>query len=239
MQIFGIGILMAVIAYSFTEHDMTHVSAFDPRALVIVLCGSLSAILAGSSRSGLVQTLLCVRELLPFAGTLERGTQKLEDERTRFAALWREGKRAQAVELAEASNAKPIRRMLELVLARSPHQQTETVFLEMRHDELNRWQPATRNWELLAKLGPSFGMMGTIAGMIQLFAHMGNDNLNIGAAMSLALVSTLYGIVLGAGIAGPFGHFLRGLLDRRLGALARCRQSVIELAELPGSSGRG
>ena len=60
---------------------------------------------------------------------------------------------------------------------------------------------------------------------------MGDDNLNIGAAMSLALVATLYGIAFGAGVAGPIGHFLRGLIEERLGTLDRCRQSAIELAE--------
>jgi flagellar motor component MotA len=84
---------------------------------------------------------------------------------------------------------------------------------------------------LLARLGPSFGLVGTVTGIVMLFRNMGNDNLNIGAAMSLALVSTLYGIAFGAGVAGPVGHFLRGLLDERLGALDRCRQSVLELVE--------
>ena len=74
-------------------------------------------------------------------------------------------------------------------------------------------------------------MVGTITGMIQLFRSMGEDNMNIGAAMSLALVATLYGVAFGAGVAGPIGHYLRGLLDDRLGALERCRQSVLELAD--------
>ena len=89
------------------------------------------------------------------------------------------------------------------------------------------WQ-AIGNWELLAKLAPSFGMVGTITGMIQLFRSLGEDT-NMGAAISLALLATLYGVAFGAGVAGPIGHYLRTLLDERLGALERCEQSVAEL----------
>ena len=78
--------------------------------------------------------------------------------------------------------------------------------------------------------------VGTITGMIQLFQNMGSNTANMGAAISLALVATLYGVAFGAGVAGPIGHFLRGLLDERLGALERCEQSV---GELVARAGRG
>ena len=221
--------LVAVVGFGFTEREMTKVSAFDLHALVIVVGGCTAAIQTSSSVRTVWRTLLCIGELLPFPGPLQSGTRRLEEQRARFTELWREGKRAQAVELAEGSALLPIRRMLELVLSRSPKAAVDTVYLELHHAELRRWQPATTNWELLARLGPSFGLVGTVTGIVMLFRNMGDDNLNIGAAMSLALVSTLYGIAFGAGIAGPVGHYLRGLVDERLGALSRCQQSVIEL----------
>lgn len=231
MQILGLGLMVLVVAFGFTEREMTQVSAFDLHALVIVFGGSIGAILISSTARAAGYTLMCIRELLPFTGTLQPGTERLEEQRARFAELWRDGKRSQAVELAESSALVPIRKMLDLVLARSSEQAVETVFMELRHAELRRWQPATTNWDLLARLGPSFGLVGTVTGIVMLFRNMGNDDLNIGAAMSLALVSTLYGIAFGAGVAGPVGHYLRGLLDDRLGALSRCRQSVVELVE--------
>ena len=231
MQIIGLLMLMVVVGYGFTEREMTQVSAFDMHALVVVLFGSMAAIITSSTARTTVRTLSCLRELMPFLGTMAPKTQAIEDERTQLASLWREGKRAQAVSLAEGSVHAPIRKMLDLVLTRASTKSTDTVFLELHHGALSRWQPATSNWELLAKLGPSFGMVGTITGMIQLFRNMGSDDLNIGSAMSLALVATLYGVAFGAGVAGPIGHYLRGLLDERLGALERCKQTVLELVE--------
>lgn len=231
MQIIGLLMLAAVVSYGFSEREMTQVSAFDLHALVVVIGGCIGAVLTSSSALTSLRTLLALRELIPGAGVMRKGTDALEDARKRFAELWRDGKRAQAVDFAESSGLVPIREMLRLVLARAGQKSTETVFLELRHGELERHQPATSNWEVLARLGPSFGMVGTVTGMIQLFKNMGDENLNIGAAISLALVATLYGIAFGAGVAGPIGHYLRGLLDARLGALSRIRQTTIELAE--------
>ena len=237
MQMIGIVMLFFVVQYGFSQRDMTQISAFDPHALTIVLCGSMAAILLGSRGRDSLKTLLCLRELLPIPGGLGQGSAGLEADRARFVELWRAGQRAQAVQLAEQSPQPVLKLLLSLVLQRASEKQITSSFLETRHRFLREWQPASSNWSLLAKLGPSMGMVGTITGMIQLFKSMGDDNLNIGAAMSLALVATLYGIAFGAGIAGPIGHFLRGLIEERLGALDRCRQSAIELADAAAPRG--
>lgn len=234
MQIVGLALLAFVVSYGFAERGDTTISAFDLHAFVMVIGGSISAILVGSSPATALRTFGALREIVPFAGTLSPATRALEDERARLVGLWLEGRRAQAVELAEQSRFPAMRRTLELVLGRAPQEAIQAAFTELRHAELERWQPATSNWELLTKLAPSFGMVGTITGMIQLFRNMGADDLNMGAALSLALLATLYGVAFGAGVAGPIGHYLRSLLDERLGVLERCEQSVAELIARSG-----
>jgi chemotaxis protein MotA len=236
MQILGLFLLGFIVWFGFGERTDTTISALDFHALTMVLGGSLAAILLSSTGITTLRTFSCLGELVPGLGSLAKGTAALEAERAELVALWRDGKRAQAVELAERSRFPAVSRMLSLTLERAPAPATTAAFTELRHAELERWQPAVGNWEVLAKLAPSFGMVGTITGMIQLFQNMGEDTTNMGAAISLALVATLYGVAFGAGVAGPIGHFLRGLLDERLGALERCEQSV---AELVARSGRG
>jgi chemotaxis protein MotA len=123
--------------------------------------------------------------------------------------------------------------MLDLVVERAPSEAITSTFTDLRHAELSLWQPQIGNWELMAKLGPSFGMVGTITGMIHMFRTMG-DGTNMGASISLALLATLYGMAFGAGVAGPIGHLLRGYLDERLGALERCEHTVAELIARSG-----
>ena len=234
MQLVGLALLAFVVWFGFADRTDTTISAFDLHAAVMVLGGSLSAVLISSSVSTTLRTFACVREILPGLGTLTRGTEALEAERVRLSELWLEGKRAQAVELAERSRFPAIGRMLKLVLSRAPEEGTRAAFTELRHAELSRWQPAIGNWELLTKLAPSFGMVGTITGMIKLFQKMGEDNMDLGSAISLALLATLYGVAFGAGVAGPIGHYLRNLLDERLGVLERAEQSVAELIARAG-----
>jgi len=229
VQILGLALLVFVVWFGFGERGDTTISAFDMHAATMVLGGSLAAIMISSSTLTTWRTLVCLRELLPGLGTLQRNTDALESERVQLSELWLEGKRAQAVVLAESSSFEEVAQMLRLVLERAPDEATTSAFTAVRHAALSRWQPAVSNWELLSKLAPSFGMVGTITGMIQLFRGMGEDDLNIGAALSLALLATLYGVAFGAGVAGPIGHFLRGLLDERLGAIERCEASVAEL----------
>ncbi len=229
MQILGLMLLGFVVWFGFAEREMGRISAFDVHALVMVIGGSAAAVMTASTRITGMRTLLFLRELIPVLARFQPKTDALEAERVQIVSLWREGKRAQAVEVAERSDFHAVKSMLELLLSRAPRAAAEATFVELEHEELGTWQPAIANWEMLAKLGPSFGMVGTITGMIQLFRNMGADNLNIGAAMSLALLATLYGVAFGAGVAGPIGQFLRGLLDERLGAIERCEQSVHEL----------
>jgi flagellar motor component MotA len=63
---------------------------------------------------------------------------------------------------------------------------------------------------------------------------MGEDRMSLGSSISLALLATLYGVAFGAGVAGPVGHYLRNLLDERLGAVERCEKTVGELVARSG-----
>jgi flagellar motor component MotA len=229
VQIIGLGLLSFIIWYGFKDRSDAVISAFDAHALVMVLVGSFSAVLVSSSHITAWRTLLCLREVIPGLALFNRTTRAMETERNQVSALWRDGKRGQAVEIAEKSRFPAVKQMLELLLNRANEASSNKTFTELRHEEISQWQPAIHNWEMLSKLGPSFGMVGTITGMIQLFRNMSSENLNIGAAMSLALLATLYGVAFGAGVAGPIGHYLNGLLDDRLGLLERCEKSVNEI----------
>ena len=65
MQIIGLIMLMVVVAYGFTDREMTQVSAFDMHALIVVLFGSMAAVITSSTAQTTVRTLSCLRELLP------------------------------------------------------------------------------------------------------------------------------------------------------------------------------
>jgi chemotaxis protein MotA len=237
VQIIGFLLLSGVVWFGFNDQAKDQaISAFDPHALIMVLVGSVAAVLMSSNHTTAYRTVLCLRELIPGFRFFSKATSQMEAEREQIFELWRDGKKSQALALAEQSKFPAVKQLVDLVLNRAPEVASAKVFLELRHEEISTWQPAINNWEMLSKLGPAFGMVGTITGMIRLFRSMSSDNLNIGAAMSLALLATLYGVSFGAGVAGPVGHFLNSLLDARLGFLERCEKTANELVTRSRSS---
>jgi chemotaxis protein MotA len=241
VQIIGLLLLAFVVWLGFSDGGAAEaqvISPFDAHALAMVLLGSMAAVMVSSSHTTALRTVLCLRELVPGLRVFGRTTVQMETEREELCGLWREGKRSQALALADKSGFASSKELVNLLLDRAPEVVVAKHFLELRHEEVGRFQPAIANWEMLSKLGPAFGMVGTITGMIQLFRNMTADNLNIGAAMSLALLATLYGVAFGAGVAGPIGHYLNTLLDERLGLLERCEKSANELVARNGGLSR-
>jgi chemotaxis protein MotA len=55
----------------------------------------------------------------------------------------------------------------------------------------------------MAVASPAFGMVGTLIGLIIMLDNMGDDPSQIGAGLAVALVTTLYGIMLARLIFAP------------------------------------
>ena len=65
-----------------------------------------------------------------------------------------------------------------------------------------------RFWQDIGAYGPAWGMLGTLLGLINMMRAMGSDMGAIGAGMSLALITTLYGSLLANWIATPIAQKL-------------------------------
>ncbi|MCQ2748491.1 MAG: motility protein A [Clostridia bacterium] len=74
--------------------------------------------------------------------------------------------------------------------------ETELVFLEQRHKDVQGV------WSQLGSLGPAWGMIGTLLGLIILLQHMDEPD-KLGPSMSVALVTTFYGSILANFVCAP------------------------------------
>jgi chemotaxis protein MotA len=79
----------------------------------------------------------------------------------------------------------------------------------------SRDRAAIEVWRGIADTAPAMGMIGTIIGLIQMFAAM-DDPARVGPAMAIAMLTTLYGITLSAAIAGPIAGRLERLSAAKL-----------------------
>lgn len=70
-------------------------------------------------------------------------------------------------------------------------------------------------FETWANLCPSFGMVGTLLGLIMMLGNL-SDLASVGPGMSAALTTTFYGAVLGYGIFTPAAKHLETLHEKEL-----------------------
>ena len=218
MQIFGFFLLAFVVWFGFSDRTMGQISAFDPHALVMVLVGSCLAVLVSSSGQTALRTVLCLRECIPGARFFSKTTRAMEAERDELCRLWREGKRNAALQLAEKSTFPAIKKLVDLLLNRSAEAGSANL-PRLRHGD-QQWQPPINNWEMLSKLGPAFGMVGTITGIIRC-SGTSSDNLNIARVYDCSPPSR----VASKKESPARSAFLNGLLDERLGFLERARRA--------------
>lgn len=82
--------------------------------------------------------------------------------------------------------------------------------IDMRHNENIEF------WEKFASMGPAYGMIGTLIGLINMLLNMGEDSAAIGPAMATALMTTFYGSVLANAICTPIAERLRAENDAEI-----------------------
>jgi len=80
--------------------------------------------------------------------------------------------------------------------------ETELNCIEARHAS------KTSFWETMAAMGPAWGMIGTLIGLINMLKKL-DDIASIGPNMALALVTTFYGSVLANWICLPIANKLK------------------------------
>ncbi|MBR1770990.1 MAG: MotA/TolQ/ExbB proton channel family protein [Lachnospiraceae bacterium] len=80
--------------------------------------------------------------------------------------------------------------------------ETDLVSIEGRHKGLIGF------WDTLGAMGPAWGMIGTLIGLVNMLNNM-SDASAIGPSMAVALITTLYGSLLANWICGPVANKLK------------------------------
>ena len=80
--------------------------------------------------------------------------------------------------------------------------ETELVSIEGRHKNCIGF------WDTLGAMGPAWGMIGTLVGLVDMLYHMDNVA-TLGPAMAVALITTFYGSVLANAICTPVSNKLK------------------------------
>lgn len=186
---------------------------FDLPSLALTLGGSLTVTSLSYSRTQLLDLMQAIRSL--FVEKQPKPQDHLE-ELARLTRLYRlEGLRG--LESQERSLADPFVRQAvgmlvdlykeDKIHARLQHQLADV----QRRSEISRQILLT-----LGRLLPSFGLIGTLVGMVLLLKNIsGQDSQSLPSALGLAVLTTLYGAVLANVFVAPLAARLHAVTVER------------------------
>ncbi|MCX6124019.1 MAG: MotA/TolQ/ExbB proton channel family protein, partial [Proteobacteria bacterium] len=203
----------------------------DPHAAIVVLGGVAGALCLSMERNSLIMLIKSIRDILPYVGKKKHDVRVIRQEIFELRGAWRGGQRARVLDMADHSSSIEIRTAAQALFKRSKGAGLSEVFSELRTKYISQYQPVIEGWDLVGRLAPSFGMVGTVTGMVQLFRNMGADAGNLGGAMGMALLATLYGITFGAAVGSPMATRMLNQMNEYLATMDLLEQTVAALNE--------
>ncbi len=178
----------------------------DPGSLMIVLGGTIGAVLASypmedikkipallklAFKSGNMNYMKQVNEIVKMADiarkkgilALEEKLDSIEDSFIKNGVML----------IMDGTDPELVKSMLE----------TQSYFTDERHAKY------ITIFETASACSPAFGMIGTLIGLINMLKNLSGDMSTIGPAMSLALITTFYGVMFANLIFNPIASQLR------------------------------
>jgi chemotaxis protein MotA len=194
--------LVVIVAIAFGGG---HSNFMDPASFVLVLGGTLLAVLGRRSAADFIDHLRALRVV---ARSNAHDGQQLAQRLRQWSLIAR---RDGTLALEQQANASDPRIMQEalMMLVDGANEQAVREGLTARLAALEeRHRRIIATWEEWLVVAPAMGMIGTLIGLVQMLGKM-HDASGVGQAMALALLTTLYGAFLANIFAGPVASKLQ------------------------------
>jgi chemotaxis protein MotA len=224
--ILGLLILTYVFFIALTGQSSEQLGFIDYHAAVVVLGGVSGALCLSMERRSLGEMLRSVRDIFPGIRRNPHDVRVIRMEFQDLRSAWNGGQRARVVDLADKASSEEVRAAADALFRHLEGASLGEVFGQLRLNYISKFQPVIEGWDLAGRLAPSFGMVGTVTGMVQLFKNMASNSGNIGGAMAMALLATLYGITLGSAVGSPMAARMVNRMNEYLALLDFIEQSV-------------
>ena len=220
----GIGLIVLSIFLSAVEPGIY----INLPGLIIVIGGTMAATLVSFPAHEL-------RKVSKALGTVFQRTEySIRDdiyEIAQAARFRRHGNLAQIEERLAKIDNPFLRTSIQLVVDNTPADEIVNI-LEWRIKRLREKERAEAHiFNTMASYAPAFGMFGTLVGMVNmLFNVNGPDATNMGHNMAVALMTTLYGVILANLIFKPVAIKLERRTEKRTMIMRMIIEGAIMLA---------
>ena len=211
-----IGIILATALMIYGMGIPNLGNFFDVQSIVIVLIGTLATLFSGYGIKAFKQVpkhikLImakdkfnaqdCIAQIVEMAQIArKKGLLALEEESKKIEDPFFKQSLILIVDVPDASR---IKEMLE----------NELLYLDERHAK------SVNFYETGEALAPAFGMIGTLIGLVNMLKSMSMDSggsSDIGQNMSVALITTLYGVIMANIMFGPIVRRLKQRHDEEI-----------------------
>ena len=98
-------------------------------------------------------------------------------------------------------------------------------------ESIQREEVGARVFQAIGEAAPAFGMFGTLVGLVQMLSNM-NDPSAIGPAMAIALLTTLYGVLIANLIALPIADKLEDKSARAKNLRALIIECIFQVQQM-------
>ena len=188
------GMLLGVVMFLFGVFSSGGASGlfnmFDFPSIIITLGGSISGTLASNKLqdfiAGLKSITLTFKEVPQDPAAVIRNIIDLSNTARKEGLLALEEAANGIMLVVDGTDPELVRGIME----------TDLGCIEQRHKK------SIAVWEKWGELGPAWGMIGTLIGLILMLKDM-NDASTIGPKMAVALVTTLYGSLIANWLCNP------------------------------------
>ena len=220
------GIALIVLAIVMTATD---VNAFwNLPGLAVVLGGTLAATLLAYPLS---EVLKVFRTFIVVLRTERLYTEADQKELVNVARHWFQGDLA-AIETRLDTIRNPfLRTGVQMIIDDTPHEDIAEL-MQWRISKLRATEAAEAQiYRTMAIFAPAFGMLGTLIGLINMLHGMeGSDFERIGVNMALAMITTLYGVVLANLLFKPIAIKLERRTEQRVVLMNMITEGVLLMA---------
>ena len=227
-MIYFYGFLIATLSIfgSILELRQSATNYFDLVAMLMVLGGTAAVTVITMPWDLRPEIILCVRFI---AKGLKRQPKVLIGEAIKIVQF----KGAAEPNKLKGLGGDILRDGTELISLGFKPERIEVILGERVHQGYERLQKVSSSVRGLAKYPPAFGLVGTVLGLVSLMRAV-SDSANsqeIGTRMAVALVSTLYGLLMANLILNPAGELMGKFAadEKREGEIAM--QGVLLAAE--------
>ena len=201
-----IGMVLVIISICLGDAGIASLKGFlDAPSVLITLGGSFCAVLASNSLSEFIEGLKSIK--LVFKVYAEDTGEMIRRIIDLSNVARKEGLLSLEEAAADLDDAFLKKGILLIVDGTDPElvraiMETELMSLEERHKSKAAF------WDNLGAMGPAWGMIGTLIGLINMLGNL-SDPGSLGPAMSVALLTTMYGSMLANWLCAPVANKMK------------------------------